>query len=184
MKMAIKRQLFAAGLNGSAGNGRGLRQCLPPLFVFVWVFLTTVLISGCAATSELANPPRVSLADIRLAEVGLVEQRYAARLRVQNPNDAQLNVRGMEYTIYVNGRKFADGVSGRDFRVPGYGEEIIDVNLTSTVLRVFEQFRSLSHGESRIFRYRIAGSLSLAGLRGSIPFSHEDVIDLSSDAGK
>lgn len=182
--MVIKRHPFTAGLNWSTGEGRGWKQWLPSFFVFASAVLTTALISGCAATSELANPPRVSLADIRLAEVGLVEQRYAARLRVQNPNDAQLNVRGMEYTIYVNGRKFADGVSGRDFSVPGYDEEIIDVNLTSTVLRVLEQFRSLSHGQSRIFRYRIAGSLSLAGLRGSIPFSHEDVIDLSPDAGK
>ena len=184
MNRVIKCQPFAAGLNWPAGDGHGWKQWLSSFFVLEWAVLTTVLISGCAATSELANPPRVSLADIRLAEVGLVEQRYAARLRVQNPNDAQLNVRGMEYTIYVNGRKFADGVSGRDFSVPGYSEEIIDVNLTSTVLRVFEQFRSLSHGESRIFRYRIAGSLSLAGLRGSIPFSHEDVIDLSAGPSK
>lgn len=184
MNKLMKRQPFVTPLDRSASDGRGWKQWLSSFFVFAWAVLTTVLISGCAATSELANPPRVSLADIRLAEVGLVEQRYAAKLRVQNPNDAQLNVRGMEFTIYVNGRKFADGVSGRDFRVPGYGEEIIDVNLTSTVLRVFEQFRSLSRSESRIFRYRIAGSLSLAGLRGNIPFSHEDVIDLSADAGK
>ncbi len=57
------------------------------------------------------------------------------------------------------------------------------MNLTSTVLRVFEQFKNLSNGESQMFRYRIAGSLRLAGLRSSIPFSHEDAIDLSAGAG-
>lgn len=102
--------------------------------------------SGCAGTAELANPPRVSLAGLGLAEIGLVEQRYAARLRIQNPNDARLRVRGMEYTIYINGRKFADGVSDRNFSVAAYSERIVEVNLTSTVLRVYEQFKKLSEG--------------------------------------
>ncbi len=180
---SIQLQPCVARIDSTAGKGCEAGRILPRFFVLAWAALLIALVAGCASTGELANPPRVSLADLRLAEVGLVEQRYAARLRIQNPNDARLNVRGMEYTIYVNGRKFADGVSGRDFSVPGYGEIIIEVNLTSTVLRVFEQFKNLSESESKIFRYRIAGSLSLAGLQRSIPFSHEDVIDLSADAG-
>ena len=139
--------------------------------------------ASCAGTTEFANPPRVTLADLRLAEAGLVEQRYAAKLRVQNPNAASLNVRGLEYTIYINDRKFADGVSDRGFSVAGYGETIVDVSLTTTMLRMFEQIKRLSEDESMTFRYRIAGSLGLAGLRGSLPFSHEDVLDLSSGAG-
>lgn len=147
------------------------------------LLVAIALVSGCAITGDLANAPRVSLADLRLAEVGLLEQRYVAWLRIQNPNDTDLNVRGMEYTIYLNGRKFADGVSDRDFSVPGYGEEIVEVNLTSTALRVLDQFRSLSEGESQVLRYRIAGSLSLEGLRRSVAFSHQDEIDLSPGAG-
>lgn len=156
---------------------------LPRVFLFATALILLALAAGCATTGEFANPPRVSLAGLRLAEVGLVEQRYAARLRIQNPNDASLSVRGMEYTIYLNDRKFADGVSDRQFSVPGYGEKLIEVNLTSTVLRVVEQFKNLSNGEPQVFRYRIAGSLNLAGLRSSIPFSHEDAIDLSAGAG-
>ncbi len=164
---------FTATIRSRGGVAR--RFFVVPQFIFC-----IALVSGCASTTEFANPPRVTLADLRLAEMSLMEQRYAAKLRVQNPNDARLNVRGMEYTIYVNGRKFADGVRSGNFSVPGYGETLMDVNLTSTVLRVFEQFKNLSEGEPKEFRYRIAGSLSLAGLAGSIPFSHEDVLDLST----
>ncbi len=171
------------GLDNAAGKGFAGGWILPRASVFAAALIVMALIAGCASTGELANPPRVSLAGLRLAEVGLVEQRYAARLRIQNPNNASLSVRGMEYTIYLNDRKFADGVSDRNFSVPGYGEKLIDVNLTSTVLRVFEQFKNLSNRESQVFRYRIAGSLSLTGLRTSIPFSHEDAIDLSAGAG-
>jgi LEA14-like dessication related protein len=173
----------AARIKPPAGKIRGWAQEAPRCFAVACAICVIALISGCAATGELANPPRVSLADLRLAEVNFIEQRYAAKLRVQNPNDADLSVRGMEYTISINGRKFADGVNGSNFSVPAYSETIIEVNLTSTVLRVFEQLQNLSNGESRTFRYSIAGRLSLDGLRASIPFSHEDVIDLSVGAG-
>ena len=167
----------------SAAGSLGAEQAAPALLAFARAACLLALISGCAVTGELANPPRVSLADLRLSEVTLVEQRYAAKLRVQNPNHATLRVRGMDYTIYINGRKFADGVSSRQFTVLGYGEAIVEVDLTSTVLRVFEQLQNLSSGESRVFRYRISGSLTLDGYQGSVPFTHEDVIDLSLGAG-
>ena len=173
----------AKGPDDAAGERFTGKLTLSRALVFAAAFILLALVAGCAATGDLANPPRVSLAGLRLGEVGLMEQRYAARLRIQNPNDASLSVRGMEYTIYLNDRKFADGVSDRRFSVPAYGEKLIEVNLTSTVLRVFEQFKNLSNGESQVFRYRIAGSLSLAGLRSSIPFSHEDAIDLSAGTG-
>lgn len=170
-------------VNPSAGDRRGSGRFLRRLIVLPPVTLLIALLSGCAGTTELTHPPRVSLAGLRLAEIGLVEQRYAAKLRVQNPNDARLRVRGMEYTIYINGRKFADGVSGLHFSVAAYSEKIVEVNLTSTVLRVYEQFKSLSEGEAKTFRYRIAGSLSLSGQPGSIPFSYEDMLDISAGAG-
>lgn len=171
------------GIRVSAGKRRGSRHAVSVFSVLARAACLLALISGCATTGELANPPRVSLADLRIAEVSLVEQRYTAKLRVQNPNDVDLGVRGMEYSIYINGRKFADGVSGRHFTVPGYGETIVEVGLTSTVLRVFDQLHNLSRGESKVFRYSIAGSLSLDGLQTSVPFSHEDEIDLSLDSG-
>ena len=178
--------ITAMGLRSTSSrrNPPAAGKCLDLRSKF-WLTLLAVaaLLSGCAITGDLANPPRVSLADLRPAQMGLLEQRYAARLRIQNPNDAELNVRGMEYTIYLNERKFADGVSDRDFSVPGYGEKTIEVNLTSTALRVLDQFRSLSEGESQVLRYRIAGSLSLSGFRRSVPFSHQDEIDLSPRAG-
>ncbi len=173
----------ARGLDHAAGERFTGRSGLPRALLIATALSLLALIAGCATMGGLANPPRVSLAGLRLAEMGLMEQRYAASLRIQNPNDASLSVRGMEYTIYLNDRKFADGVSDRQFSVPAYGEKLIEVNLTSTVLRVFEQFKNLSNGEPQAFRYRIAGSLSLAGLRSSVPFSHEDAIDLSADGG-
>jgi LEA14-like dessication related protein len=181
MSISIRPGPVVTARSGSAGGRRQFDQA-PMFFAFARAACLLALISGCA-TSGPVNPPRVTLADLRLVEVSLVEQRYAAKLRIQNPNEADLGVRGMEYTIFINGRKFADGVSGRHFTVPGFGETIVQVDLTSTVLRMFEQLQNLSSGESKVFRYGIAGSLSLDGFRGSVPFSHEDQIDLSPDAG-
>lgn len=183
MTHVIHQRLYS-GLTSHLTATEGIRgQFVQCFFAVVKIIPCIALVAGCASTTEFANPPRVTLADLRLAEMTLMEQRYAATLRVQNPNDARLNVSGMEYTIYVNGRKFADGVRSENFSVPGYGETLVEVNLTSTVLRVFEQFKNLSESKTKEFNYRIAGSLSLVGLAGSIPFSHQDVLDLSTGGG-
>ena len=165
---------------GAPAAGRNSPASLRRYLLAALAVTAAALTAGCAGTAELPNPPRVSLAGLRLAQIGIVEQRYAAKFRVQNPNDARLRVRGMEYTIYINGRKFADGVSGRNFSVAGYGEKIIEVDLTSTVLRVYEQIRSLGQGEAETFRYRLEGSLRISGQMQSIPFTYEDMIDLSA----
>lgn len=136
-------------------------------------------LSGCAVLSGASVAPRVSLNDLRPTEIGLIEQRYGATLRVQNPNDVGITVNGMEYTIYINERKFADGVHGQSFSVPAYSEKLVRVNLTSSMLRVMDQLKDLSGGERAVFRYRLEGSLKVAGTFKRLPFSHEDRIDLS-----
>ena len=55
------------------------------------------LLAGCATTGTIEEPPRVSLVSIAPEEFQLFEQRYRVTLRVLNPNDAQLTIRGISH---------------------------------------------------------------------------------------
>ena len=48
--------------------------------------------------------PRLSVVDVQLSSSDLWQQRLRVRMRVQNPNDRALAVRGLTYTLEVAGR--------------------------------------------------------------------------------
>ena len=143
--------------------------------------LGAILLSACAQPGVLDTPPRVNLVDLRPLEITLFEQRYRVRLRIQNPNDAPMEVRGMDYAIDINKEKFAEGVSDERFTVPPYGEHVVEVTLTSSLMRLVEQFRKLQQRGRMVLEYRLAGRLRVADLPGSYAFSHEDTLDLSAE---
>lgn len=145
--------------------------------------LIALMIAGCAGLNAIDSPPRVNLVDLRPAEVTLFEQRYLVKLRLTNPNDVALQVRGMDYSIYINDRKFADGVSDRHFTVPAYGESVIEVSLTSSLFRLIEQFQKLDQRGRLVLDYRLSGRISIAGAATRYAFDHEDTLDLSPPTG-
>ncbi len=155
---------------------------IPRQSTSLFAALVVLAIAGCAGLGAIETPPRVNLVDLRPAEVTLFEQRYLVKLRVANPNDVPLEVRGMDYSIEINDRKFADGVSDRHFEVPAYGERVIEVSLTSSLFRLIEQFRKLDQQGRLVLDYRLSGRISVAGAVTRYAFDHEDTLDLSSPA--
>ncbi len=143
------------------------------------VTFVVLALSACAGLGPLETPPRVNLVDLRPADVTLFEQRYSVRLRVRNPNDVPLEVRGMDYAIDINDQKFADGVSDAHFTVPPYGERVVEVTVTSSLLRLIEQFRQMDQRGSLVLDYRLSGHMSIAGSPTRHAFAHEDSLDLS-----
>ncbi|EAR21803.1 LEA type 2 family protein, partial [Nitrococcus mobilis] len=97
----------------------------PPWRRAVWGGLALVLVvavAGCAGLYQYADPPRVTLAGIRILDLNLFEQRYQLALRVQNPNRFDLPIERMSYTLEVNGSEFAHGVNNQKNTIPALGE--------------------------------------------------------------
>ena len=55
-----------------------------------------LLLGGCTSLGAKLEAPRLSLVGIQLQEASFFEQRLRVRLRVQNPNDLVLPVRGID----------------------------------------------------------------------------------------
>ena len=148
------------------------------------VLIVHALIAGCASLSQYPEPVKVTLSDLRPSNMTLLEQSYLLKVRVQNPNDAALNVRGMSYEISLNGKEFAHGVRGEPFTVPAFGETIVAGEIVSTVFSFYEQIREIQRNPTQRFQYEINGSLSLGGGAGRVPFEYKGELDFSpADAG-
>jgi len=134
--------------------------------------LLAVLVSGCAGPGAYRETPRVSLVSIQPKEMGVLEQRYGLQLRILNPNDTDLPVTGMQYSLQINDHEFAYGVSRQPVTIPAYGEAVLDVDVVSSLLSVLQQLQEADTGKQESLRYRLSGSLSLKNRLGKLPFDY------------
>lgn len=140
------------------------------------------LVAGCQSFTGPVQSPLVSLSDISVRDVGLFEQRYAIRLRVQNPNPYALPITGMAYRVKLNDAEFGRGVSRESVNVPAYGEALVELELVSNLWQLVERVRDLHAGRSEPLRVTIAGDLNLANRSDEIPFTFQGQIGGSARA--
>jgi LEA14-like dessication related protein len=145
--------------------------------------LLALLLAGCAGLGSYREPPRVSLVSIQPRELGVLEQRYGLQLRIMNPNDTALPVAGMQYSLQINDREFAYGVSRQPVSIPAYGEAVLDVDVVSNLLSVLRRLQEENTGKPGSLTYRLSGSLSLENRVGKLPFDyHGELNYLPSDS--
>ncbi len=138
-------------------------SCLPAAFL-------SAVLAGCSLFVPKLQAPALSIVNVELLKSALWEQRLKVRMRVQNPNDRTLPVKGLSYTIEVAGQPFASGVSAASFVVPARGEAEFDMNVTANMAGALFNMLGRGGAADRI-EYRISGKVSLSeGLLRTVPF--------------
>lgn len=141
--------------------------------------IITVVLAACALAPKL-EPPKLSIVGVQIVSGDLFTQRLKVRVHVQNPNDRVLPVKGLEYTIEVEGEQFASGESAASFEVPALGEAEFDMNVTTNLAGAL--MKVLARGPSssgQPVSYRLSGKVSLSqGLFRSIPFKEQGTFKL------
>jgi LEA14-like dessication related protein len=132
-----------------------------------------VTLTACSFFGGYQETPRVSLVSIQPLEMGLLEQRYGLQLRILNPNDNEIPVKGLSYSIEINGHEFAYGVSRQPVSIPAFSEALLDVEVVSNLLNVLQQFKEMSSENNDSLHYRLRGKLSLAKSLAKLPFNVE-----------
>jgi LEA14-like dessication related protein len=124
------------------------------------LFACSVLLAGCA-TLQGNDPLQVTVAGIDPLQGEGMELRLMVKLRVQNPNDAPIDYRGVALTMDVQGKTFASGVSDSSGTVPGFSEAVIAVPVTISAFRMVRQAIGLATGDgARKISYEMKGKLS------------------------
>ena len=133
----------------------------------------TATLTACSFFGGYQETPRVSLVSIQPLEMGLLEQRYGLQLRIMNPNDEAIPMKGLSYSIDINGHEFAYGVSRQPVSIPAFSEALLDVEVVSNLLNVMQQFQEMSSAENDRLSYRLRGKLSLEKSLAKLPFNVE-----------
>jgi LEA14-like dessication related protein len=136
------------------------------------------MLAGCASMPS-QDPLQVTVAGIEPLQGEGMEVRLLVKLRVQNPNDTPLEFNGAALNLDVMGRRFASGVSDQAGTVPRFGETIVAVPVTVSVLRMARQVLGMLDGKpvTRV-TYAMSGKLNGASMFGTQRFNTTGEFDL------
>jgi LEA14-like dessication related protein len=130
-----------------------------------------VALPACSLMAPKFNRPNVSVESIEMRGGNLLQQIFAVKLNVQNPNDRALPVKGLHAELHVGGEEVASGVSDRAFVVPPFGESQFDMtikaNMALAVLKLADGINQ--HADSVDYDLSGAASIDLPFLR-DLPF--------------
>ena len=141
----------------------------------------TLGIAGCVGLGTKLETPHVAFVGLKAVEANLFEQRLEVRLRVQNPNNIELPVKGLDVDVELAGEHFAHGVSAREFTVPANGEAEFDMNVTANAASALIRILGSDRKSLDAVEYRLKGKLSTRlGMLRSVPFDESGTLPVGS----
>ncbi|GAB2918842.1 LEA type 2 family protein [Paraburkholderia jirisanensis] len=148
---------------------------------FVVVFAVAAIVAplgGCAGWFN-HDALRVNVAGIDPLPSEGMEVRFSVKLRIQNPNDTQIDFNGISIELELNGQSFAAGVTGESGSVPRFGETVVSVPVTVPALSALRQvFAFAERAQSGQIPYILRGRLSGVGISGSSRFIDQGTLSL------
>ena len=146
--------------------------------------LAVLFLSACASMPS-HDPLQVTVAGIESLPGEGMELRMLVKLRVQNPNDRPVNFDGASLNLDVQGRSFASGVSDQVGTVPRFGEAIVAIPVTVSLLRMVRQVAGMLDGKPvDKVTYSMSGKLHVAGFFGSERFVSSGEFELPRTSGE
>ena len=163
-----------------------MRPCRLPFVLAALLAAASALSTGCSMLAPELETPQLSLLNIQMMSTDMFAQKFRVRVKVENPNDLELPVRGLDYKIILMGDSFADGVSSDRFVVPANGEAEFDMVVTTNFVSSLGRLISrVGGGKLEDLDYEIAGEVLLdRGFVKKIPFNHHGTVDVAKALGK
>ncbi len=127
---------------------------------------------GCASIGRNAfAEPVVTLRDVKLQGIGLTGGSFDVVLSVYNPNGYRLDASQLNYNLFVDTLRFANGTLNQRFTVQEQDSTIVTVPINFTYAGVGEAGRQLLNTGS--VNYRVAGDVTVATPVGSFKVPYD-----------
>lgn len=147
------------------------------LMQFMALAVACLGLAGCAGLPP-GDPLQVTVAGIEPMQGEGLELRMLVKLRVQNPNDTPVDFNGVYVKLDVLGKTFATGVSDEAGTVPRFGETVVAVPVTVSVIRMVRHTLGLLDGQPiEKVTYEMSGKLNRSAFSAT-RFSASGEIDL------
>jgi len=152
---------------------------------FGWsgVALLTFALSNCALLQEDLRAPTINLVSITLETSSITDLRFRCRLRLDNPNNVALPIKGGELKLALADRAAARGTLDDAVTIPAHDSREVDAIVSIGVVSAVAIVTSLMADPNATVRYAVEGyvDVSVSHL-GRIRFDDSGEFSLN-DAG-
>ena len=112
------------------------------------LILALLILSGCAGLGRRLEMPRITLSNFSVQEIKVFESVFKIEMRVFNTNDVPLEIKGINCSLELDGKRLATGVTNVKIDIPSYETAIVPMTLYSSVLDVVTVLRGLGKTEN------------------------------------
>ncbi len=152
-----------------------------PIAVISLLLLASL--NGCALLYRDLVEPTVQLVSIAPQQVGFSGIRLLCRLRIENPNDVKIPIRGGNFGLAVEGVQVAQGALIDGFTVAARDSEIVDVVVDVDTARSLALAMRLLGGGEQAIDYALTGYIDVAiALLGRVRIDESGSVPLNGAA--
>lgn len=136
-------------------------------------------LSSCSAFRPELEAPRLALIHVAMTSADIFNQQFLVRVNVQNPNKQDLKITGLDYTLFLEGDGFAEGLLSKPFTIPAEGETDFDMTVKTNFVSGIGRLLSRLNGRTQV-NYTLQGKL-LTDIRflKKIPFEETGSVNLA-----
>jgi len=134
------------------------------------------LLSSCL--SLFLEKPTFTLKEIEIKHISFQEIDFLFGIEVQNPNQFDLKLRALEYTVYLSGQEVGKGRLEKEIKIVKAASTLVPVPLQTNLRNLGNPLAFILAGKD--LQYKIEGAAIIKASMGSttVPFSKSGEIKL------
>ena len=117
------------------------------------------MLTGCQTLMPNFENPTVEIVSIKLLPNTGLAQNFEVGLKVSNPNSMSLALKGMSYSVSVDGYKLASGMAANIPVIEGYGSTTMAFPVSTSLMNGLRLVQSLMQNNNRELNYLLEAKL-------------------------
>jgi len=142
-------------------------------------FAVFVLLAACTGMQPRFESPTVSVASFRPLPSGSMAPRFAIDLHIVNPNRVPLKLKGIAYSVFLEGHKVLTGASNKLPEIEAYGEGDVTLEASARLLESLRLLNELISKRRDSYHYKVDAKLDIGGNRPELHVVDEGSVDLA-----
>ena len=138
-----------------------------------------LLAAACGELKPDYETPTINVSYFRPLPGKGIAPRFGIGLHVINPNDFALDIRGISYTVSLQGQKIVVGVARDLPTVPAYGEADIDLQAATDVISSIKLITGLMRDPQQVISYELDARLDIRGFARKVHVVREGEFSFS-----
>jgi LEA14-like dessication related protein len=149
----------------------------------VLLVVAALTLSGCAGLGRGLETPNVTVSSFRALPSESMMPAFEIGLRIINPNGVALNLRGVSYTVSLEGNEVIKGVANDLPVIDAYGEGEIKLTAAANLFAGMRLISDLLRANKDTFDYSFEARLDVGRLLPDIRVTDAGSISLRGATG-